>query len=169
MFSKLLIPIDGSEPSLEAARAGVDFAKGCGAAVSAIYVQQPLSSVTGFDGVAASYAVSVEDFEKASEKEAHGYLEPVHRYAQEQGVKMQMTIVNSHNIPEGICKFAVEHNCDLIFLSSHNRKGLSRLLLGSVTDRVIRLSTVSVLVHKPDVADDGLEEEIRITPVETIE
>lgn len=150
MYKKIILPVDGSETSAVAADAGINFARQLGAEIVAINVMQPFSTLIGFDGMAASYAISDGDYEEAAKKEAQEYLKPVVEKAQAAGVKITSVVTSSYNIADGIIDAAKEHNCDLIYIATHGRSGLSRLLLGSVTTKVISLAHISVLVYRAD-------------------
>ena len=70
MFKKILIPTDGSPLSAQAANAGITFARSIGAEVLALNVTQPFAATIGFDGMAAAYAITDEDYEKAAYDQA---------------------------------------------------------------------------------------------------
>lgn len=148
MYKRILLPIDGSDISLEAAKAGIALAKAMGAEVLALNITQPFSTLIGFDGMVASYAISDGDFEEAAQQEAKEYLEPILEHANNEHVKFTSIISGNYNVAEGIVNIAEEQNCDLIFMATHGRSGLSSLLLGSVTNKVISLAKVSVLVYR---------------------
>lgn len=148
MFKKILIPTDGSALSAQAANAGVSFARSVGAEVVALYVGQPFAATIGFDGMAAAYAITDEDYEKASAEQAKKFLQAVVDRAETAGVKVTSESVTNFNVADGIVDAAKSHNCDLIFMGSHGRSGLSRLLLGSVTAKVLSLAHVAVLVYR---------------------
>ncbi|MCD8504719.1 MAG: universal stress protein [Burkholderiaceae bacterium] len=148
MFKKILIPTDGSALSAQAANAGISFARSVGAEVVALYVGQPFAATIGFDGMAAAYAITDEDYEKASAEQAKKYLQAVVDRAETAGVKVQSESVTNFNVADGIVDAASKHGCDLIFMGSHGRSGLSRLLLGSVTAKVLSLAHVAVLVYR---------------------
>lgn len=148
MFKKILIPTDGSALSAQAANAGVSFARTVGAEVVALYVGQPFAATIGFDGMAAAYAITDEDYEKASAEQAKKYLQAVVDRAETAGVKVSSESVINFNVADGIVDAANKHSCDLIFMGSHGRSGLSRLLLGSVTAKVLSLAHVAVLVYR---------------------
>lgn len=148
MFKKVLIPTDGSALSAQAANAGVSFARSVGAEVVALYVGQPFAATIGFDGMAAAYAITDEDYEKASAEQAKKYLQAVVDRAETAGVKVSSESVTNFNVADGIVEAASKHGCDLIFMGSHGRSGLSRLLLGSVTAKVLSLAHVAVLVYR---------------------
>ena len=148
MFKKILIPTDGSKLSAQAANKGVCFAREVGAEVVAIYVTQPFAATVGFDGMAAAYAITDEDYEKSARDQAQKYIKAVLDRAETAGVKATGKSVSNFNVADGIVQAAQENHCDLIFIGSHGRSGLSRLLLGSVTAKVLSLSHIAVLVYR---------------------
>lgn len=154
MYKKILLPIDGSDISAQTANSGISFARQIGAEIVVLNVTQPFSTLVGFDGVAASYAISDTDYEEAARKEAEEYLQPVMDRADTAGVKASSSIVSNYNVADGIVEAAKEHGCDLIYIATHGRSGLSRLLLGSVTTKVIQLAPVSVLVYRLEGSND---------------
>ena len=148
MFKKILIPTDGSPLSVQAANAGITFARSVGAEVVALYVTQPFAATIGFDGMAAAYAITDEEYEKAMSEQADKYLKHIQDRADTAGVKVTTRSVSNFNVADGIVQAAADEGCDLIFIGSHGRSGLSRLLLGSVTAKVLTLSTVATLVFR---------------------
>ncbi|WP_447917766.1 universal stress protein [Achromobacter aegrifaciens] len=148
MFKKILIPTDGSPLSAQAANAGICFARSVGAEVVALYVTQPFAATIGFDGMAAAYAITDEDYEKASAEQADKYLKQITDRADTAGVKSEPRAVSNFNVADGIVQAAADAGCDLIFIGSHGRSGLSRLLLGSVTAKVLSLASTAVLVYR---------------------
>lgn len=154
MYKKILLPIDGSDISAQTANSGISFARQIGAEIVVLNVTQPFSTLVGFDGVAASYAISDADYEEAARKEAEEYLKPVMDRAETAGVKATSSIVSNYNVADGVVEAAKDNGCDLIYIATHGRSGLSRLLLGSVTTKVIQLAPVSVLVYRLEDASE---------------
>lgn len=148
MFKKILIPTDGSPLSAQAANKGVCFAREIGAEVVALYVTQPFAATVGFDGMAAAYAITDEDYEKTANEQAQKYVKQVLDRAETAGVKASSKVVSNFNVADGIVQAAEENGCDLIFIGSHGRSGLSRLLLGSVTVKVLGLAKTATLVYR---------------------
>jgi nucleotide-binding universal stress UspA family protein len=148
MFNKILIPTDGSALSAQSANAGISFARTTGAQVVALHVTQPFASTIGYDGMAAAYAISDEDYDKAMAEQAHKYLQLIVDRATTAGVKVTSHAVSNFNVAAGIVQAAKDNHCDLIFIGSHGRSGLSRILLGSVTTKVMSLSHTAVLVYR---------------------
>ncbi len=148
MFKKILIPTDGSALAAQAANKGVCLARQIGAEVVALYVTQPFAATVGFDGMAAAYAITDEDYDKTAAEQAQKYLKSVMDRAETAGVKASSQAVSNFNVADGIVQAAEQHGCDLIFIGSHGRSGLSRLLLGSVTVKVLGLAKTAVLVYR---------------------
>lgn len=148
MFKKILIPTDGSPLSAQAANKGVCFAREIGAEVVALYVTQPFAATVGFDGMAAAYAITDEDYDKTAAEQANKYVKAVLDRAETAGVKATSKVVSNFNVADGLVQAADEYGCDLIFIGSHGRSGLSKLLLGSVTNKVLSLSKTAVLVYR---------------------
>ena len=148
MYKKILIPTDGSALAVQAANAGITFARAIGAQVVALNVTQPFAAAIGFDGIIASYAIADEDHEKAANEQADKYLNHVVDRASIAGVTVHHKAVSNSNVADGIVQAAEEEKCDLIFIGSHGRSGLARLLMGSVTAKVLSLTTIGVLVYR---------------------
>lgn len=148
MFKKILIPTDGSTLSTQAANKGVAFAREVGAEVVALHVTQPFAATVGFDGMAAAYAITDEDYEKTASQQSNKYIQAILDRAETAGVKASHRSVSNFNVADAVASAAVEEECDLIFIGSHGRSGLSRLLLGSVTAKVLNLSPCAVLVYR---------------------
>ncbi|MEO6984766.1 MAG: universal stress protein [Paralcaligenes sp.] len=153
MFKKILIPTDGSALSAQVANKGVCFARQIGAEVVALYVTQPFAATVGFDGMAAAYAITDEDYEKTAAEQAKTYLKAILDRAETAGVKATGKAVSNFNVADGLVQASEEENCDLIFIGSHGRSGWSRLLLGSVTVKVLGLAKTAVLVYRVKEAE----------------
>lgn len=143
MFKHILLPIDGSELSLRAAKMGVELAKTCGARVHALHVVPAFQALIYMsEALAASEATYTEQsMELAAE-----YLDDVKRLAEEAGVKYSGHYDVAEHPHDVILQTAREKRCDLVVMASHGRRGLSRLLLGSETQKVLLQGEVPVLV-----------------------
>ena len=73
-------------------------------------------------------------------------VDEVQKEAQSLGVKARGVVAQSDLVAESIMSAATKHNCDLVVMASHGRKGIKRVLLGSETQHVLTHSTVPVLV-----------------------
>jgi nucleotide-binding universal stress UspA family protein len=148
MFKHVLIPTDGSELSKKAIDAGIAFAKESGARVTAYYaVEAPPAQVYG-EGYHFPDAKMAGEHDRAAREAGAQYIDEVGRAAKAAGVAFDCAVSEAVSPYEGIVNAAREHDCDVIFMASHGRKGLARLALGSVTSSVLTHSTVPVLVYR---------------------
>jgi nucleotide-binding universal stress UspA family protein len=145
MYKHVLIPTDGSELSSKAEAAGLAMAKSLDAKVTALTVTPPFQ----FIGTEPMVLVATEpEYEKAQTARAEKTLERVRMTAAAIGVPVEtLRTVSSHPF-EAIIATAKERGCDLIYMASHGRSGLSGLLLGSVTTKVLTHSKIPVLVYR---------------------
>jgi nucleotide-binding universal stress UspA family protein len=126
----------------------VTFARQIGAEVLALHVTQPFAATVGFDGMAAAYAITDEDYDKTAKEQSQKYLQQILDRAETAGVKATGKSVSNFNVADGVVQVAEQEGCDLIFIGSHGRSGLSRLLLGSVTIKMLNMAKNTVLVYR---------------------
>ena len=142
MYRHLLIPTDGSELAERAVRHGLSLAKFVGAKVTAIIVEEPPPGWMSFVGVAEAaveYAKQIKDH-------AASALDRVANAAKQAGVPCDTVQVQHVQPYEAIIATATDRGCDLIVMGSHGRSGLSAVVLGSVTNKVLTYTKVPVLV-----------------------
>jgi nucleotide-binding universal stress UspA family protein len=145
MFKHILIPTDGSDLSRKAVLYGVQLAKESGAKVTSITVTDPYRAAT-MDTVLMP--VDEEDYEEASRALSERAMEQVKTASDAAGVSCE-TIREIHDQPyRAIIDAAHAQGCDLIVMASHGRRGISALLLGSETVKVLTHSTIPVLVYR---------------------
>lgn len=144
MFKNILIPTDGSERSQNAVRTGVDLAKLHQAKVTGIHVIPDYHLLIAYEG--AFDPVTEERIEEEARDRAERYLEFVRNTAQAAGVPCDTVCETSDHPYDAILKTADARGCDLILMTSHGRKGLAAVLLGSETRKVLTHSRVPVLV-----------------------
>jgi nucleotide-binding universal stress UspA family protein len=139
MFKSILIPIDASTNSQNAAMVGLEFARKLGASVRIVHVLQQR----------VMYPLQVETFYDAEARaQGHEIIKPWHTNAERLGVTCETLVIESPlwNTGEAIVEAAKESNCDLIVMGTHGREGLERLMIGSVAERVSRLATQPVML-----------------------
>ena len=146
MFKNILIPTDGSEQSQRAVRAGVDLAKLHGARVTGIHVIPDYHLLIAYEG--AFDPVTEERIEEEAKTRAEAYLDFVRTTCAEAGVQCSTVCETSDHPYEAILKTAEANGCDLILMTSHGRKGLAAVLLGSETRKVLTHANVPVLVMR---------------------
>lgn len=136
-WKKILLATDGSKHSSNATEKAIDFAKSYGGTLTAISV---------VDVPAELYAEAPVLVDELVEK-AKGYAENVKNMAKATGVEVK-TQVREGESHEAVIKLARDESADLIVMGSHGRTGLKRLLMGSVTEKVIGHAPCPVLVVK---------------------
>jgi nucleotide-binding universal stress UspA family protein len=150
MYTKILVPTDGSPLSQQAARAAVEFARLCGAQIVALSVAEPYPLLPAAEG-----AMAVDPGIEADTliQYTRDNVEQVAQLARAAGVPCHTATAFSALPWQEIVNAATTHGCDLIFMASHGRRGLSRLLAGSVTQDVLANSTLPVMVLRPGKGD----------------
>lgn len=144
MFTNILIPTDGSDQSQRAVRVGVELAKLHGARVTGIHVIPDYHLLIAYEG--AFDPVTEERIEEEAKSRAETYLEFVRNAAAEAGVPCSTACETGDHPYEAILRTAEASGCDLIVMTSHGRKGLAAVLLGSETRKVLTHAKVPVLV-----------------------
>ena len=147
MYKHILISTDGSKLSQKAIRTAVRLAKALGARLTGVYVVAPYMPPVYSE--AAMYTpsyLSPAQYRKGAEREAKKALSEVEIAAQTGSVTYRGVTLTANNPWEGIIRAANGKKCDLIVMASHGRRGLSGLLLGSETTKVLTHSKVPVLV-----------------------
>ncbi|HZP92721.1 MAG TPA: universal stress protein [Burkholderiales bacterium] len=146
MYRKILIPTDGSELCRTAASKGIDFAREIGAQVVAFHAIPATSYMLYTESGPSD--LMVEQFEKEARARGERLTQEIAEIADKAGVACEtLCLINDHPW-EGIIDAATQRNCDLIFMASHGRRGLSALLLGSETTKVLTHTRIPVLVFR---------------------
>lgn len=147
MFRHILVPTDGSHLSQETVKRAVAFAKETGARITAFYAKPDFPECFFGEGALVDPG-SPEKFAQLAEEEAQQILEFADQQCRESGVSCTRLSVASDIPYEAIIDAATQNDCDLIFMSSHGRRGIGALLLGSETNKVLTHSTIPVLVYR---------------------
>ncbi len=147
MFKHILIPTDGSPVSAKAVKAGIALAKQWGAKVTGFYALEPVPVHLYGEGYVADRQM-IAEFERRNRAAGKKRIAAVARAARKAGVRFEPLVQTARTPYEGIVEAAQKRKCDLILMSSHGHRGLMRLALGSVADKVIQLSRIPVLVYR---------------------
>lgn len=143
-YQKILVATDGSKYSMSAATEAVGIAKRCGASLYIISVV-PSETASPFDIVHSEM-----QHEMIAQKEFHDGEKNINDLlviARQEGVKAEGLVIEGRSY-ESIVENAREKRVDLIVMGSHGRTGFERLLMGSVTERVVGNADCSVLIVK---------------------
>jgi nucleotide-binding universal stress UspA family protein len=148
MYHKILIPLDGSalaECVLPHAKA---IARGCSTKkIVLLRVVEPPTTVAaeGIDFVA---------LQSADKGVAEAYLAGIQAQLSSEGFDVSSEVL-AGRAAEAISEFAQQNAVDLIAIATHGRSGISRLVFGSVADRLIRSSTVPIVLIRPRGSESG--------------
>jgi nucleotide-binding universal stress UspA family protein len=143
VYRHILIPTDGSALSEMAIRHGLTLARAVGARVTVLTVSLPFRSF-------AIDPVMVSDNPVRYEQECEALAEKAFEIARKEaavaGVSCETRHVTQAQPYQAIVETAQAQGCDLICMASHGRKGVSALVLGSETNKVLTHSKIPVLV-----------------------
>lgn len=149
MYQKILVPTDGSDVSAAATEAAIAFARTCGSELISLSIAPPEPMIPSAEGaIAGSAGLDVDVLMEQAQRHA----DDVAALAARAGVKCTPLAGYGYSPADQIIETAKRHGCDLIFMASHGRRGLSRLIAGSVTQRVLAYAPVPVMVYRPQSA-----------------
>jgi nucleotide-binding universal stress UspA family protein len=153
MYKHILIPTDGSELSERAVEAGIALASFLHARVTGFtavpeYQLPPEAEIASKHERSAAQGYSLADHEREVARQAAQALQRIAEHARAAGVEYDEEFTQCDRPHEAIIRAAREHGCDLIFMASHGRRGLSALLHGSQTQGVLTHSTIPALVYR---------------------
>ncbi len=145
MYTNILIPTDGSELAGKAVKHGIALAKRIGAKVTVLTVLQPFHTFTTdtqmIEDTPAQYKTPMQEHAEES-------LGAVAAAAQAAGVACETVQVEHKHPYQAIINIAGLNGCDLIVMASHGRRGISAIVLGSETVKVLTHCKIPVLVHR---------------------
>ncbi len=136
MYDDILVPTDGSESAMEAAKNAIELATQYDGTIHALYVID-----IGSMWPDAYEGNVLGDLESRGKKA----VEQVREGAEDAGVDVVDDVVTGGNPYRVILDYVDENDIDCIVMGTHGRRGLEHYLLGSVTERVVRLAEVPVM------------------------
>ncbi|CAH1659932.1 universal stress protein [Chelatococcus asaccharovorans] len=145
MFNHILIPTDGSPLSLIAVDEGLAFARDAGAKVTLLTVVEPFHI---FSADPDQIAGTRQDYERQANERAAAYLSKAELKARALGVPCEAVRRESEDPYQAIIDTATAKGCDLIAMASHGRRGVTAVVLGSQTLKVLTHSKIPVLVYR---------------------
>jgi nucleotide-binding universal stress UspA family protein len=145
MYKNILIATDGSELSGKAVQHGIALAKQLGAKLTVVTVSLPFHIFTLDPQVVEDTAVQ---YKKRVQELAAKRLATVANAAKAAGVACDTVSVEHEHPYQAIIEIAASKGCDLITMASHGRRGISAIVLGSETVKVLTHSKIPVLVHR---------------------
>jgi nucleotide-binding universal stress UspA family protein len=145
MYPRILIPTDGSEHSEMAVDHGFEMAAKLGSKVIVLRVVAPPSPIV-MEGVVVTYPI--EEVRAQALGVVEKQFKALEEKAKAAGVSLTCRMIEHDQPWRAICDTARDERADLIVMASHGRRGMSALVLGSETQKVLTHSTTPVLVFR---------------------
>ena len=146
MFKHILISTDGSSLGNKAAKAGIELAGALGAKVTAYYAMERLQLI--FDEGYMMDQKTIDGLEESARAAGQKRVDAIGKMAKAARVPFTSVVSQASTPHEGIIEAAKKRKCDVIFMASHGRRGLSKLMVGSVTQKVLAHSKIPVVVYR---------------------
>jgi nucleotide-binding universal stress UspA family protein len=142
MFKRILVPTDGSDITQKAVDTAIALARSVGAQLYTISVKEPFP----YSAISEMQPTPPQEFFDAQERIAAKRVAAVVESAKAAGLECQGHTVEALHPWEAIIDHAKQQECDLLVMASHGRRGVTALLLGSETQKVLTHTTIPVLV-----------------------
>ncbi|MGY4829926.1 universal stress protein [Sphaerotilaceae bacterium SBD11-9] len=142
MFKRILVPTDGSDITKKAVDTAIGLAKTLDARLYTLSVKEPFP----YSAISEMQPTPPQEFFDAQERIASARVKDVRDAAQAAGLQCDAQTVEALHPWEAVIEHAGRQECDLIVMASHGRRGVTALLLGSETQKVLTHTKVPVLV-----------------------
>lgn len=146
MYKNILIATDGSDFANRGVKHGLKLAKTVGCPVTIVIVTEQWSARELAQNPNLGGTNPLAAYEESVAKAATKILASVEVLAQEQEVRCKTIHIKDTHPAEGIISTADSEQCDLIVMASHGRRGVQKVLLGSIASEVMTHSNIPVLV-----------------------
>lgn len=148
-FSKILVPIDGSEMSMQAASLALRVAKRYDAEVIVLHVVNIDQYLQSLGVYRLSYPEPIKKKVEEAKNEAAVWFNEIQRNAEQNNVRTRFEVIDTPlSVVGAIVNFAEQQKADLIIIGTRGRSGFTKLLLGSVASGVVTYAPCPVLVAK---------------------
>jgi nucleotide-binding universal stress UspA family protein len=138
-MKRILVAVDGSQPSVKAARMAADIAQRFGAKLTLIHVVPKLLLPPDV------YGLTIAEVEKEHRAYAENLLQKAIELLQEPGVQVSTTVLYG-SPAESIAEEAAASDVGMVVIGSRGHGAVARMFLGSVSDRLIHISPKPILV-----------------------
>lgn len=145
-FKHILVATDGSDLANKGVSRGLALAKKLGARITILSVFEPLSEIATRAALKGGIKDPVGRHDKEIDEQLHERYAALEKEAEKYGLTVDLEHEIAEVPAEAIVRSAEFKNCDLIIMSSHGRRGIRKLLLGSQTSEVLVRTTIPVLV-----------------------
>lgn len=145
MFKNILIPTDGSGFAETVVGPGIEMAKAMNASITALFVY-PHHRISPYGEFGPRDDIVEEQVREVARANATEYLDRIGTAASAAGVPFTPVVLEEDRVWKGVVDAARTNGCDLILMATHDPHGLSGMLLGSDTRKVLDHTKVPVLV-----------------------
>lgn len=140
MFKRILLPTDGSQGASEALNCATAIARKFDSELEVVFVTEPHPMLT------APYSESIlMDALQATREEGENVLAQATETARQSGIDQVKSAMLEGHPAEEIVRYAREHQMDIIVMGTHGRRGINRMLLGSIAEEVVRTASMPVM------------------------
>ena len=146
MYRNILIATDGSDLAEKAVSHGMSLAKAVGAKVTALIVEAPFNVFSVPESQIRQMSAAFAQHAEHVKQHAAKVLNRIADVAKAAGVPCDTVQLEDDQPYRAIIKTAEDKGCDVIVMASHGRSGISAVLLGSVTNKVLTHTNIPVLV-----------------------
>ncbi len=148
-FSKILVPVDGSEGSTRAADLAIGVAKRYGAQIIAVHVVNIDQYLQVLGVYRVGYPDSIKKMIEEAKQEASRWFAEIQRNAEQESVPVKTEVIDTPlSVAGGIVNYAEREKADLIIIGTRGRSGFAKLLLGSVASGVVTYAPCPVMVAR---------------------
>ncbi|HYW58313.1 MAG TPA: universal stress protein [Polaromonas sp.] len=146
MYKRIMVAVDGSDASNKALVAATDLARDCGgrSVLLLVHALDDMAYISGLDPYGGQSGALIEIMRETGEK----ILAEALAIAESAGVQAETLLIDrlDERLGDTVAREAQQWKADLIVVGTHGRRNISRMLLGSGAEQIIRLSPVPVLV-----------------------
>ncbi len=148
MYKNILIPTDGSDLSEKVIKPGIALAKTFSAKITGVYVYPFFRFYPETRNSEGGSLPSREEMAERAKASVSEFIERMQAAVRAAGVGFDSIMLQDDQVWKGIIDAAHKRGCDLIMMAAHGRRGVSGLVLGSETNKVLTHSKIPVLVYR---------------------
>ncbi len=167
-FRKILVLTDGSVASMGVMKSAISLAKASGAKLCILRIVQPVQLLTVETAIPFAFPLPAEDeisTERMARRAKIEVAETARDMSEKYSVEIDSHVLIAREVADAIIDFALRTNIDAIAMSTHGR-GASRLVLGSVADKIIHAAALPMLLQVP--ADKSAEVNVIVEEAEPL-
>lgn len=146
MYKRIMVAIDSSSTANKALNEATQLATSVGAALCIVHAED--EALLEHSAISSGTLIDVQKVEAAIREGGEQLLDGAMAHAAQHGVTAEKRLIESSRkrVPEMITECARDWNADLVIVGTHGRSGFERLLVGSVAEKLVRLSNTSLML-----------------------